>query len=266
MQSIVGAPLTEVFPKSVTAPSGRVMAEARSVSAGPLRDVSILARAGEILGIAGLLGSGRTELLQMFFGCLRPTAGTLFVDGTEAHFRSPRAAMDAGVAYVAEDRTVEAAFPDLSVRVNISVADIPAIASGARIRGRHEKARTDAAMRTFRVRASSGEDLMSSLSGGNQQKVVLARWLARSPKLLLLDEPTQGVDVGARADAYALVRTAVDAGAAAILVSSDFEELAEMSDRVVVLREGRIVTEVAGPELTRHRLTELAFLAGKDSR
>ena len=265
VEAIVGQPLTELYPQPSQRASSEthVVAEAQGVSGGPLRDITLRAHAGEILGIAGLLGSGRTELLQMFFGRRPITAGSLVLDGRAFTPSSASDAMAAGVAYVPEDREIDAVFPDLSLRLNLSAADITRYSRLGRIRRRYERAEAAASMTAFCVRASGTEALMSSLSGGNQQKVILARWLRRKPRLLLLDEPTQGVDVGARADAYRLIRTAVDEGAAAILVSSDFEELAEMSDRVVILCDGRVTAEIRGSNITRHRLTELVFLAGE---
>ncbi len=264
VEAIVGRPVTELYPQPSRTPSEtHVVAEAQGVSGGPLHDISFRADAGEILGVAGFLGSGRSELLQMFFGCQPITAGSLVLDGRAFRPSSASDAMAAGVAYVPEDREVDAVFPDLNVRLNLSAADITRYSRLGRIRKRYERAEAISAMTAFCVRASGSDALMSSLSGGNQQKVVLARWLRRKPRLLLLDEPTQGVDVGAREDTYRLIRKAVDEGAAAILVSSDFEELAEMSDRVVILSDGRITAEVHGLEITRQRLTELVFLAGE---
>jgi len=219
---IVGRPLSEVFPQATTRPTdSHVVAELRNVSGGPLRDVNLTVQAGEILGIAGLLGSGRSELLGTLFGTQPITAGSIEIDG-------------------------------LPVPLSL--------------RRRSEQRDATDAMTDFRIKAAGPEALMSSLSGGNKQKVVLARWMRSEPKLLLLDEPTQGVDVGARADAYHLVRRAVANGAAVVLVSSDFEELAEMSDRVLILSEGRIAAEARGSDVNRHRLTELVFLARKAAR
>lgn len=263
---IVGQPLEDVFPPpSVgTAPGDEVLA-LRNIAGGPLRDVSLSVRRGEIVGLAGLLGSGRSELLRSVFGDHRTERGSITVSGRTVDPDSPASAMADGVAYVPENRGAEAAFPDLSVRTNMCTADRRLHTRWGLLRRDAERDDVLRSMTAYVVRAPDEDAPMSSLSGGNQQKVVLARWMRQKPALLLLDEPTQGVDVGARADVYHLIRAAVDEGLAVVLVSSDFEELAEMSDRVLVLREGTITAEVSGPDLTRHRLNELVLTSRETS-
>ncbi|MCW3002410.1 MAG: transporter related protein [Conexibacter sp.] len=220
---------------------------------------SLQLRAGEVVGVAGLLGSGRTALLRRLFGMGSGAPTEVRIDGRPARLRDCGAAMSAGVAYVPEDRTADAAFADLSITENLSVATLPTYARWGRMRGRDEKAGARRLMSSFFVRAASEEAPLSSLSGGNQQKVILARWLQRDPRLLLLDEPTQGVDVGARAEIHALIRTTVDEGAAALLVSSDFGELVTACDRVLVVRHGRVVAEVAGTDLREDTLNAVVY-------
>jgi ribose transport system ATP-binding protein len=264
--AIVGRPITEVFPQpAAAARSNRVVAELRGVAGGPLRDVTLKVHAGEILGIAGLLGAGRSELLRTLFGSHEISAGSILVEGKQVRPKSPADAIALGIAYIPEDRGVEAAFADLTVRQNISAAEIGRYSRFGLLRHGKERAAATRSISDFKVKTRDDQALMSSLSGGNQQKVVLARWMSRRSKLLLLDEPTQGVDVGARSDAYQLVRQAVALGTAVILVSSDFEELAEMSDRVLILSDGRIAEEATGSDVTRHRLTELVFLAREET-
>ena len=264
--AIVGKPIAEIFPHSRQEPRAgkQVMAEMRGVSGGPLQDVSLTVGAGEILGIAGLLGSGRSELLRSFFGMHKNTAGSIWLEGREVNPTTVAEAMELGIAYIPRHRETEAAFGNLSVRDNISAADVAKHATLGFLHHRAERRDVESSIGAFRVKTDDDTNLMSSLSGGNQQKVILARWMRRKPKLLLLDEPTQGVDVGARADAYQLVRKAVETGGAgAILVTSDFEELAEMSDRVLILSGGKITAEVSGQGIDRHRLTELVFRGGQ---
>jgi ribose transport system ATP-binding protein len=244
---------------------GDVVASLAGVTAGPLRDVSFSVRAGEILGLAGLLGSGRTELLQTLFGSLKVQSGRIAVHGEEVTFANPAQAMARGVAFVPEDRA-DSIFASMAVRENFSA---PSMKRYARmlVNRRREKAETKASLRAFRVKSDGIETPISTLSGGNQQKVVLARWLHRKPGLLLLDEPTQGVDVGARADAYAIIREAAESGMAVIVVSSDFEELADLSDRVLVLTSGRVTAELRGAEVTRNNLTERVLIGkGQQTR
>ncbi len=255
---IVGEALEERVTDAGVDTFGDVVASMKHVTAGPLSDVSLAVRAGEVLGIAGLLGSGRTELLQTLFGGLKIEAGTLEVGGREVRFNGPQDAMKHGVAFVPEDRA-EAVFASMTVRENFSAPNLKRY-SRVLVNRRQEKAEATASMDRFGVKSAGYEIPISLLSGGNQQKVVLARWLKRNPQLLLLDEPTQGVDVGARAEAYAIIREAAESGMAVIIVSSDFEELADLSDRVLVLTDGRVTAELEGADVSRHTLTERAHL------
>jgi ribose transport system ATP-binding protein len=241
---------------------GEVVLELSGLAAGPLRGIDLRLHRGEVLGVAGLLGSGRTELLQTIFGAGSPTAGEIRLQGGRpARFSSPADAMAAGIAYVPEDRAAEAVFASMTVRENLSAGGVRRYWRWLRLQHGWERRDAQAAMREFLVRATSDRAPLSTLSGGNQQKVVLARWLRRSPAILLLDEPTQGVDVAARQEIYGLVRRAAAAGTAIIMVANDFSELARLCHRVVVLRGGRIAADISAPWLDSHRLTELAYLA-----
>jgi ribose transport system ATP-binding protein len=234
----------------------------RGLSGGPIADASFDLGVGEIVGIAGLLGSGRSTLLRMLFGEAEVAGGTIELKGETIAPASPGDAISAGIAYVPEDRLRDAAFVDMSVTENLGITTTGRYFRGARLRHRSE--RTDAAelMERYAVKAAGPSAPFASMSGGNQQKVILARWMRRQPSVLLLDEPTQGVDVGARADIWQLVRKAVDEGATALVVSSDVEELPRVCDRVLVLREGRIITELSGPDLTEERLDHLLLAEG----
>jgi ribose transport system ATP-binding protein len=262
---IVGRPLQEVFVPPDEVRHADPVLTVKSLQGGPLKDVSFEVNRGEILGIAGLLGSGRTEILQMIFGALRRDAGEVLLEDEAVNPRTPKEGMALGIAYVPEDREEDAAFLDMTVRQNFSAAQIGKYWRHFRLQHRLESKDARDAIKEFAIRTYSDNDLISLLSGGNQQKVILARWLTRNPKLLLLDEPTQGVDVGARADFYHSVREAVDAGTSVVLVCSDFEELAMVADRAVVVQAGRTVTESSGLELTRHKLTELVYTSEKGS-
>ena len=256
---IAGRPLDRLFPEMPEVDTEEAALEATSLAGGPLRDVSFRLLRGEVLGIAGLLGSGRSELLKMIFGAYPIRSGTLLLEGRRVRFRHIGEAMRAGVAYVPEDRHGDATFPEMSLSENVTAAMVSHYWHGLRLA--HRKADADArqSVSRFFIRASSEKQRMSTLSGGNQQKVILARWLLRQPTVLLLDEPTQGVDVNARAEIYGLVRDAVDAGCSVLLVTSDFKELAEVSDRVIVLSQGHVVAELRPPGIDPMRLTELAF-------
>lgn len=219
-------------------------------------DMDVRLLPGEIVGVAGLLGSGRSGLLRSLFGASGPA--TVMIDGVARQLNSPGDARNAGIVYVPENRG-DAVFADLTVSENMSIADLDRYSHLGHINRRAEKAGATEAMDRFMVRAASLGSSITSLSGGNQQKVVLARWLRRDPRVLLLDEPSQGVDVGARAEIHSLIRRTVDQGAAALVVSSDAEELTTISDRIIVLREGRQVGELAGDEINDSNLDSLVY-------
>jgi ribose transport system ATP-binding protein len=259
IELIAGRALDRLFPDMPEVVSDEHVIEVSHLSGGPLRDVSFGLRKGEVLGIAGLLGSGRSELLKMLFGAYGTRGGTISLDGKQVRFRDIGDAMDAGIAYVPENRGAEASFPAMSVSDNLSAAMIPTYWKGLRLRDRRARSDARSAIDQFFIKASSEQQPMATLSGGNQQKVIVARWLRREPKVLLLDEPTQGVDVNARAEIYALVRNAVAAGCSVLVVTSDFEELSHVSDRVLVLAGGTITAELNAPDIEPARLTELAY-------
>jgi ribose transport system ATP-binding protein len=264
IERMIGRPIGEVLLQMPEVTDARPMLEVRGLRAGPLQDVSLSVARGEVLGIAGLLGSGRTELLRAVFGDLRIDSGDIALGGTPIRLSNPSDAKAAGIAFVPEDRAGEAAFADLSVGANMASATVGEYWSWRRpwIASRRMQRDAKALMTEFSVKAASDGSLLSSLSGGNQQKVVLARWLRRKPRLLLLDEPTQGVDVGARAEIYGLIRAAVQEGASVVLVASDFEELALVTDRVIVMAEGRVVGELRPPHISADRLLQLATPSG----
>jgi ribose transport system ATP-binding protein len=238
-----------------------VIFRARDVAVGPLRGVTFAVHKGEIVGIAGLLGAGRTELLRAIFGDLDVENGEMELGEATYQPRSPSEAIRAGVAYVPENRGQDAVFMDQTIASNIAMPALGSYFKNGRIAQDRIKRDATEDIDQFLVKANNADALLSTLSGGNQQKVVMARWLRLRPKLLLLDEPTQGVDVGARAEIYKLVRAATTTGAAAILVASDFEELTAVCDRIMVIREGQIVADLHGNEMTPHRVAQLTLRA-----
>jgi ribose transport system ATP-binding protein len=258
VELIVGRALDRAMAEVGEVSADNPVLEVEELSGGPLRGVNLTLRRGEILGIAGLLGSGRSELLKMLFGAYPIAFGTIKVDGHEVRFKDVDEAMVAGLAFVPEDRW-ESAFGDLNVRENLSAADIGQYWKLLRFHHRAEARDARRSIGEFSIKASNDSQSFATLSGGNQQKVILARWLRRRPKLLLLDEPTQGVDINARSEIYGMIRKAVGRGTSVIVVTSDLEELARVVDRAVVLRDGHIVAEVRPPELSPARLTELVL-------
>ncbi len=234
----------------------RAFLDVNGLHAGRLHDISFRVREGEILGIAGLLGSGRSTLLEALFGARPPTAGRVGLGGAPLDLRSPDRTMAAGVALVPEQRS-RAAFADRSVAENLGLAEVGRFWTGRRIDRRAERRAAVADVAEFGIVAASPEAEMATLSGGNQQKVVLARWMRRAPKLLLLDEPTLGVDVGARTEIHEMIRRYVTGPRAAVIVSSDVGELCALADRLLVLRAGRIAHEVEAGAADPDRVNQL---------
>jgi monosaccharide-transporting ATPase len=220
--------------------------EARGLRRGHgLHGVSLAVRPGEVVGLAGLLGSGRTETARILFGLDAPDAGELLLEGKSFRPCSPRDAIDAGVAFLPEDRKAEGIFPELSVRENLTMAALPRLSRCGVVSRAAQRDVVERFLNRLRIKALAGQPLRE-LSGGNQQKVLLARWLCREPRLLILDEPTRGVDVGAKHEIRGLIAELAAGGLAVLLISSELDELVEACDRVVVLRDGRSVAEMRG--------------------
>jgi len=254
---VVGRELAEA-PPTGSVPEGSAFLELRGVSVGPLEGIDLVAHQGEVVGLAGLLGSGRSRLLHSMFGGGR-RGGSILLEGVPVNARSEREAMAHGFALVPEDRGADAAFADLSVANNLAAADLGRFWRRGHLSARAERTAAEESVQQFHIVCESVDMKLSMLSGGNQQKVILARWLRRSPKVLLLDEPSQGVDVGARADIHGLIRQAVMGGATALVVSSDLEELSLLCDRILVLAAGGIVAELHGPNIDTTLLTHLTY-------
>jgi ribose transport system ATP-binding protein len=221
-----------------------------------LHGVDLDLHAGEVVGLGGLLGAGRSETAKAVVGALATDAGSVEVDGRPLRRPSPAAAMRAGVVLLPEDRKAEGIIPNLSVRENIVLAAQPRLSRAGVV----SRAKQDQVVRFFmerlRIKASSPEQKVSDLSGGNQQKVLLARWLCLEPRVLLLDEPTRGIDVGAKAEVQALIEELAAEGLGVLLISSELEELLEGSDRIVVLKDGRVVGELGHGRLTEEALLD----------
>jgi rhamnose transport system ATP-binding protein len=247
---MVGRPLDRLYPKSDAAP-GRTVLELRNVSYGRrVREVSLTVRAGEIVGIAGLVGSGRTETALTVFGITPAAAGEILVDGRPVRIESPRQARDLGIAYVPEDRAHQGLVRPMSIAENVTMAVLDRIASGIVIRFAQERRRAVAAIERLGVRARGPAQPVRQLSGGNQQKVVLAKWLETAPRILIMDEPTRGIDVGSKAEIHALMVGLARQGVAILMISSELPEVLGMSDRVLVMNSGRIVATIDRAHVT----------------
>jgi rhamnose transport system ATP-binding protein len=243
-----------LFPK-VDNPVGEVLLEVTGLTrVGVFRDVSFSVRQGEIVGLAGLVGAGRSEVARVLFGIDRRDSGEVRLAGRAVEFRSPSAAMDAGIAYLPEDRHQEGLVLDFSIAQNVTLPILPRLFPRLLMRSATERAVAREHTDQFNVRMTGVDQEVGALSGGNQQKVVLAKWLASGPRVLILDEPTRGIDIGAKVEVHRLVADLAASGLAIILISSDLPEVLAMSDRIIVLHEGRVTAEIAKAEATQERV------------
>ena len=238
----------------------KTLLEVRNLSAPPIvRDVSFDVRAGEVVGVGGLVGSGRSELLNAVFGLETATAGRVIAGGTDVTKSDARGRIRSGMGYVPEDRRLQGLFFDLGLDENIT---LPFMAQLAKLLGMRSKVGegdlVKRKMTDFRVKAASSSSLPGELSGGNQQKLLIARWMGKDTRVLLLDEPTRGIDVGTKAEVYKLIREAAASGTAVVLVSSEMPELLALSDRVLVMCDGTISGELRGDDLTQANILRLA--------
>ena len=258
VRMMVGRDLSHLFVQARSA-SGPVRLEVRGVRrAGVLDDVSFSLRPGEIVGLSGLVGSGRTELARCIFGADPRDAGEFLVDGRAVAIRSPRDAVRLGIGLVPEDRKLQALILGMAVRENISLPVLDRLgAAGFPSRAR-ERTLVGGFIGNLRIRTPTMEQRVGALSGGNQQKVVIARWLATNPKMLILDEPTRGIDVGAKAEVHALIARLAEQGVAILMISSELPEILGMSHRVLVMRQGRIVADIPRAEATEERIMAAA--------
>ena len=242
---MVGRAIEQLFPK-IGARVGEPVLEVRDVVAPPMvKGVSLGVRAGEIVGLAGLIGSGRSELAQAVFGMAPLAGGEIRLAGRAVRIAGSGDAKRRGIAYVPEDRGTQGLVRPMTLRENVSLAVLRKVAPRFFLDRRAEDRLAEDAIRRFNVRAFGPEQAVGKLSGGNQQKVVLAKWLATEPRLLIMDEPTRGIDVGAKAEIHRLMGELAAAGLAVLMISSELPEVLAMSDRVLVMREGRIAAEFA---------------------
>jgi ABC-type sugar transport system ATPase subunit len=254
-----------------TGAPGAPVLEVRGISdARLLRDISLTVHAGEVLGLAGLVGAGRTELARVVYGESRRTAGVVLLDGREVDFAEPADAVRAGIGLVPEERRSEGLFLERSIDFNINIASLGSLRTSRLwpfLNFRKGRSRAKAVAAEVTVKTTDVADHVGSLSGGNQQKVVIARWLLERPRLLILDEPSRGVDVGARAEVHRVVRELAAGGTAVLAISSDNEELVGLCDRVIVMAEGRVTGELSGADLTVDHILSLSFArnSGKET-
>jgi rhamnose transport system ATP-binding protein len=211
-------------------------------------------RAGEIVGLAGLVGAGRTEVARVLFGIHRPDAGDIRLRGQAVRFDSPSAALSAGIAYVPEDRHQDGLVLDFPIASNVSLPILPRLFPRLLVRRAAERSLAQDYAEQLQVRMTGVEQLVSALSGGNQQKVVIAKWLAAQPRVLILDEPTRGIDIGAKVEVHRIISELAAAGLGIVLISSDLPEVLAMADRLVVMHEGRVTAELSSVEANQERV------------
>ena len=258
VQLMIGRPVAEYFPRHAAADRGEELLRVEGLSSpGLFQDISFSLRAGEVVGLAGLVGAGRTEVARALFGLPPAVRGRVWIGGQEAHVKGPGEAIRAGIGLVPEDRKRQGIVASETAVHNTSLAILKRLSRLTWLRRSTERAMAVEYFVRLRVRASSPEAIVAGLSGGTQQKVVLARWLAARSRVLILDEPTRGVDVGAKAEIHALVGELAEQGHAILLISSELPEILSLSDRILVLRAGRLVGEVPRAEATQDGLLRL---------
>jgi inositol transport system ATP-binding protein len=256
---MVGREITQMFPKE-TVPIGDVALSVRDLCLeGKFHGVSFDLRQGEILGFAGLVGSGRSNVAETLFGVTPATSGSILINGKEIAIRNPGTAMDAGMGFLTEDRKASGCFLLLDIMANMQIALLRHGHATAGFVKEHEiEALCQQQKNRLRVRTPDLEEPIINLSGGNQQKVLIARWLMTKPKILILDEPTRGIDVGAKAEIHKLITELAGQGVAVLMISSELPEVLGMSDRVLVMHEGRMTGIVDRKDATQVRIMELA--------
>ena len=254
---MVGRELTELYPtREVT--HGPVVLELKNVSGNGDKNINLTVRQGEIVGLGGLVGAGRTELAMMLMGMAKMTEGQVLLNGKEIHINSPKEAIAHGIGLVAEDRRRFSLSTVLPIRWNITMAMIEKISKLGTIQSAKENEVVNHFKDVVRIKTPDVNNIVSSLSGGNQQKVAISKWLATDCKVMIFDEPTQGVDVGARSEIYHIINEQCEAGKAVIMISSDMEELLGLSDRIVVMAEGKITGEVAKEDFSQELILRKA--------
>ena len=265
IELMVGRTLEQEFPPA-TAKPGAVRLEVRHLNAPDVRNVSFSVRSGEIVGLGGLVGAGRTETVRLIMGADRLTSGEILVDGVPQSVRSPQHAISLGIGLIPEDRKHQGALLGETIRFNTTYASLGKFSRAGFMNTQKERDAVDAAMKVLRVRAPDMEHIVGNLSGGNQQKVVLAKWLETDADILIFDEPTRGIDVGAKQEIYRLMRELSEAGKAIIMISSEMPELMGMSDRIVVISDGRSVAELSREEFDQARILHLASGGGEKAQ
>jgi ABC-type sugar transport system ATPase subunit len=255
---MVGRELSKLYPK-YNANIGDVVLEVKNLNRGFIRNINFQVRAGEILGFSGLVGAGRSEVMRMIFGIDQKDSGQILIDGKEVNIRHPSNAIKLGIGMVPEDRKTQALIMNLKVRENISLAILDRLKTRLFFDNSKEMDVSSEYVRTLGIITPSVEQMVKFLSGGNQQKVVIAKWMAAKPHVLIMDEPTRGIDVGAKQEIHELISKMAHSGVAVIMISSEMPEVLGMSDRIIVMHEGRIKGELSRQEASQEKVMSLAI-------
>ena len=260
IEMMVGREIQNEFPKQKHE-VGEIRFETRNLSHGDnVRDVSFALRRGEVVGFTGLVGAGRTEVARLLFGADRPDSGSIFIDGKEVSIANPRDAIRAGICLLTEDRKSQGLVLGLSVRENFGLPNLGEFSTTGIVNRQHERSKFADYVDRLQIKTPTHEQLAKNLSGGNQQKVVLAKWLQRNAEVIIFDEPTRGIDVGAKYEIYMLMNELAAQGKAIMMISSELPEVLGMSDRIIVMHEGRISGEIEDVASTsQERVMELAI-------
>ena len=258
IRMMVGRELKDEFPKEIFTPGAELMRVERLARTGAFKDVSFNLRAGEIVGLTGLVGAGRTEVARAIFGADKIDGGQVYLDGKAITVRSPQDAIRQGIGLLTEDRKGQGLVLGMTVRENTSLANLKSLVKFLFVDRRRERAITEQYVRELQIKTPSIEQVTQNLSGGNQQKVVLAKWLFTQSRVLIFDEPTRGIDVGAKVEIYKLMNDLARKGVSILMISSELPEVLGMCDRVLVMHEGRLAGELARKDATQERIMHLA--------
>ena len=258
VKMMIGREIGERYPSRDVKIGKEVLKVKGLTRKGTFHDVSFSVRAGEVLGVSGLMGAGRTEIMQAIFGNLSYESGTIEIDGKEVKISNPRQAMEHGIGFITEDRKTEGLMLDKSIRENISLCNLGKISKSSVISKEAEKNMVAEAIKDLHIKCFGPYHECNNLSGGNQQKVVLAKWILTNPKILILDEPTRGVDIGAKKEIYSIINKLAAQGVAIIMVSSELPEVLGMSDNIMVVREGEVRGIISYEEANQEKVMTLA--------
>lgn len=259
VRMMVGRPLSDLFNKERDIPPGQPRLRVEDLTdGGKVKASSLVVRAGEIVGLAGLVGAGRSELAQLIFGVRRATGGVVEIDGEPVVIHSPRAAIELGIGFLTENRKEQGLFLEMAAQENITMATLERDARWGMLNRKKAQTLSDDAISLLNIRVPHAQVRAGGLSGGNQQKLLISRWVAIGPRILLLDEPTRGVDVGAKSEIYRIMTQMARQGVAILMISSELPEVVGMSDRVYVMREGSIAGELQAGDISQESIMTLA--------